>query len=179
MNVEKPVPTLYGCYHDRLLDRESRLICDYGWSNNVIRTDCRRLLAGFMLGTSDTFGIQALQVGAGLDTWDDIPPPDPTPGDTLTDASPFSIPRADLDITFLELTSDANSLLPTNRVQIQASLGPGVPSWPDATHVSSTLREFGLVAQLNGNAVLINLVRHRAIAKDPTSTLERTIWLVF
>jgi hypothetical protein len=35
------------------------------------------------------------------------------------------------------------------------------------------------VGRLNSTDVMINHVRHVAIAKDPTSTLERTIWLVF
>jgi hypothetical protein len=54
-----------------------------------------------------------------------------------------------------------------------------VPNWPDANHPTSTLREFGLAAQLNGVTVLINYRTHPAIAKDPASTLERTVWLVF
>jgi len=41
------------------------------------------------------------------------------------------------------------------------------------------LREFGLIASLDGVPVLINYRTHPAIAKDPVSTLERTIWLVF
>lgn len=66
-----------------------------------------------------------------------------------------------------------------NRVQIEATLGPDVPPWPDADHASGNLREFGLVATLDGGPVLINYVTHPLIAKDPASTLERTIWIVF
>jgi hypothetical protein len=56
-----------------------------------------------------------------------------------------------------------------------------VPPWPDGLpqHPAPSLREFGLVGQLNATPVLINYVSHPAIVKDPTSTLERTIWLVF
>jgi hypothetical protein len=86
---------------------------------------------------------------------------------------------ANLQIDFLNLTTDSVSAVPTNRLQIVAKLSAGVPNWPDANHATSTLREFGLVGQLNGATVLINYVTHPAIVKDPTSTLERTIWLVF
>jgi hypothetical protein len=54
-----------------------------------------------------------------------------------------------------------------------------MPPWPDANHPTSTLREFGLVASLGGSDVLVNYRIHTAIAKDPTSSLVRTIWLVF
>jgi hypothetical protein len=62
---------------------------------------------------------------------------------------------------------------PTHRLQIRATFGPNVPS---ASVV--TLREFGLVGDLEGSPVLINYRTHQGIAKDPGSTLERTIWLV-
>lgn len=180
MVSETPLQMLKGLYHDRLYNAEHQLIWDRGWCSNVIVIDCRRLLAGFMLGTSNTLGIQGLQIGAGLEAWDDIALPRPQPSNTaLVDPHPFTIARSDLDIEFLEPDSETPSNLPTNRVQIRATLGAGVPPWADANHVNSTLREFGLVARLNGTDVLINNVRHPAIAKDPTSTLERTIWLVF
>ena len=180
MTIETPLNTLRGTYRDRLFDAHRQLVWDRGWCNNTIVLDCRRLLAGFMLGSTDTLGIQALHVGAGLDSWDTTVNPPPQPTDTaLIDPRPFAIPRANLDVTFLEPNSEANSLLPTNRIQIRATLGPNVPPWPDANHPTSTLREFSLVARLNGANVLVNNVRHTAIAKDPASTLERTIWLVF
>ena len=71
------------------------------------------------------------------------------------------------------------SAAPTNRLQIQATLGPSVPNWPDANHVSGNLREFGLIASLDGTTVLVNYVTHPVIAKDPASTLQRTVWLTF
>jgi hypothetical protein len=55
-----------------------------------------------------------------------------------------------------------------------------VPNWPgDSHHTVGTLREFGLVGQIDGVKALLNEVRHVAIPKDPTSTLVRTIQLVF
>lgn len=180
VNAETPLQNLRGTYRDRLYTAQGQLIWDRGWCSNVIVVDCRRLLAGFMLGTPNTLGIQALQVGAGLEIWDDAPPARPQATDTaLIDPHPFTIARADLNIAFLDPTSDATSPLPTNRIQIRATLKAGVPPWADVNHATSTLREFGLVARLNGSDVLINNVRHSGIAKDPTSTLERTIWLVF
>jgi hypothetical protein len=170
---------LHGIYRDVLRDRAGDVIWDRGWCSNTIVGDCRRLLAAFMRGAPvNALGIQGLQVGAGLDAWDQTPPPTPGAGVTaLTDANPFVVPRASLQFNFL--SGAIVSGVPTNRLQIQASLGPNVPPWPDANHVSGTLREFGLVAELEGAPVLINYVIHPAIPKDPASTLERTIWLVF
>ena len=93
------------------------------------------------------------------------------------DPNPFTVPIGSLTIDYL--AGGVVSPSPTNSIQIFASLGPGVPSWPDANHATGTLREFGLLGQLDGADVLINYVTHPAIAKDPASTLERTIWLIF
>jgi hypothetical protein len=59
-----------------------------------------------------------------------------------------------------------------------ANSGTGVPSWPDANHTTSTWHEFGLIGKLHGATVLMNYATHPAMMNDPTSTLERTIWLV-
>jgi hypothetical protein len=119
--------------------------------------------------------------GAGLEAWDRSPSPPPPTADqpALVDPHPFTVQTADLQIDFLALTADSVSNDPTNRLQIVATLGRGMPSWPDPNRATSTLREFGLVGKLNGATVLINYVTHAAIVKDPTSKLERTIWLVF
>jgi hypothetical protein len=181
-NTDIVVANLQGMYRDVLRDAAGRVTWDRGWQKNAIVTDCRRLLAGFMRGSpTGAVGIQGLQVGIGLPAWDQPPgPPPPSAGQVaLVDPHPFTVLAADLQIDFLNLTTDSVSPEPTNRLQIVASLGPGVPSWPDADHATSTLREFGLVGQLDGATVLINYVTHPAIVKDPTSTLERTIWLVF
>ena len=177
---ERVTADLYGMFRDVLRDRTGRVVWESGWVKNVIVTDCRRLLAGFMRGAPTTvFGIQGLQVGAGNALWDAPPgPPVPSAGQVaLVDPSPFTVPLASLQLSYLSGTSV--SATPTDRLQIFATLGPGVPPWPDGTHASSTLREFGLVAQLDGNPVLINYRTHPAIPKDPFSTLERTIWLTF
>jgi hypothetical protein len=181
-NTDVVVANLQGMYHDVRRDATGRVRWDRDWHKNAIVTDCRRLLAGFMRGApTGTLGIQGLQVGTGLAAWDQPSgPPPPTAGQVaLVDPHPFTVSLADLQIDFLALTADSVSADPTNRLQIVAKLSPGVPNWPDADHATSTLREFGLVGQLNGATVLINYVTHAAIVKDPTSTLERTIWLVF
>ena len=172
---------LHGMYRDVLWDSTGHMRQDRGWHKNAIVTDCRRLLAGFMRGTPTALGIRGLQVGAGLAAWDQLPgPPPPTAGQVaLVDPHPFTVSVADLQIDFLNLTTDSVSAVPTNRLQIVATHRQGVPPWPDANHATSTLREFGLVGELNGATVLINYVTHPAIVKDSTSTLERTIWLVF
>jgi hypothetical protein len=172
---------LRGMYRDVLRDARGRVTWDSGWRENAIVTDCRRLLAGFMLGEANTLGIQGLQVGAGLDTWDSPPgPPAPSSGQmALVDPHPHTVSAFPgvLEIHYLQNGTTTSS--PTSRLQIAATLGPGVPAWPDPNHPTSTLREFGLIGQLDGATVLINYITHPAIAKDAASTLERTIWLVF
>jgi hypothetical protein len=170
---------LHGIYRDVLKTSTGQVVWDRGWCNNTIVGDCRRLLAAFMAGAPVTLGIQGLRVGAGLEAWDQPPgAPAPTPGVVaLADPNPFLVPNASIQFDFL--SGAAVSATPTNRLQIQATLGPNVPPWPDANHPSGVLREFGLVAELDGAPLLINYVIHPAIHKDPASTLERTIWLVF
>jgi hypothetical protein len=145
---------------------------------NAIVADFRRLLAAFAAGAPAAAGIQGLWVGAGLAAWDAAPPPLPDGSESaLTDPAPFLVPVANLAFDFL--AGNVVTPQPSRRLQIVATLGPGVPPWPDAGHVGANLREFGLVGQLAGVPVLLNYVRHPLIAKDPASTLERTIWLDF
>jgi hypothetical protein len=167
---------LYGVYHDVLRDRDGRIVWDRGWSKNTIVADCRRLLAGFMRGAPAALGIRGLMVGAGNPIWDTTSTPAPSPGQTaLVDPTPFTFNLTSAQISYLNPGTGAVSPTPTERIQIVASLGPGIPPGPNPI----TLREFGLVGQLGAATVLINYVTHPAIVKDPTSTLERTIWLVF
>lgn len=175
--VERAGIGLKGRYRDVVRGPTGAVLHDSGWRGNAIVLDCRRLLASFMAG-APALGIQGIQVGAGLAAWDVDGAPDPDPGQTaLVDPAPFLVPAAYLDIVFLE--DGEPSAKPTNRLQIVAKLGPGEPKWPDKDHVASSLREFGLVGQLDGSPALINYVTHPVINKDPTSTLERTLWLVF
>ena len=176
---ERVTEGLYGMFRDMLCDERGRVVWERPWVKNVIVTDCRRLLAGFLRGApTATLSIQGLQVGAGLATWDGTGPPAPNPTQaSLVDPFPFTVPAAALQKDFL--AGGVVSATPTNRLQIRATLGAGVPPWPDIHHPDITLREFGLIASLDGVPVLINYRTHPAIAKDPVSTLERTIWLVF
>lgn len=172
---------LHGQFHDVLYAADNSLAWDRGWLRNTIVTDCRRLLAGFVRGTPTTSEATiGLAVGAGLAAWDGSGPPNPSPAQTaLVDAHPHLVPRAQLQMDFINPVNGTISGQPTGTLQLKATLGPGVPAWPDAFHATSTLREFGLMARLNGTDILINYRTHIAIAKDPASTLERTIWLVF
>lgn len=181
---EHPTAALRGEYHDVLRDKDGAVIWDRGWKSNAIVGDCRRLLAAFMRGGPDTNGLLGLRVGAGLDAWDTTGPPPATSGQTaLVDPNPFTLeyhpgaPGNTVTIDFLD--GGTVSGTPTNRLQIQANLGTQQPNWPDNNHPTSNLREFGLVAQLGTATILINYVTHPVIAKDPASTLERTIWLTF
>jgi len=177
---EHPAAGLHGRFRD-VLYRGERLVWDRGWRRNAIVVDCRRLLAGFMRGTPTAVeGITALQVGAGLPSWDDTGPPPASPSQAaLVDSHPHAVPRSALQLDFIDPASGTTSASPTGTLQVKATLPPGEPPWPDSDHPTGTLREFGLVARLDGSSVLINYRTHPAIAKDLGSTLERTIWLVF
>jgi len=177
--IETAANALSGRYRDVLTAADGAVLWDRGVRKNTITSSCHSLLAGFVAGAPTTaVAIQGLLVGQGLDAWDAGGPPPPTPAQTkMVDPNPFLVPRAALQFTFL--SGNVPSAQPTNRLQIVATLGPNVPTWPDANHVSGNLREFGLVAQLNGAQALINYVTHPVIVKDPTITLTRTIWLVF
>jgi hypothetical protein len=178
LTIEEPTTELRGMYRDVLRDRHGRVLWERDWTHNAIVVNCRRLLAGFMKGPALSLGIQGLRVGQGLDAWDQTAPPLPTPVQTaMVDPNPFLVPLASLQIDFLDGATVTNT--PTNRLQIVATLGPDVPSWPDVNHATANLREFGLVGKLNNNETLINYVTHPVIVKDPSSTLTRTIWLVF
>ncbi|MGY1694617.1 hypothetical protein ACI780_06840 [Geodermatophilus sp. SYSU D00814] len=167
---------LRGEYRDVLVHPSGRVVLDRGWRCNAIADTCRRLLASFLRGAPSSTGLLGLQVGAGLGQWDITGPPQASSAQAgLVDPHPFTVPVADLRLDFLDggTVTDA----PTNRLQVQADLGPDVPPWPDVHHMSGNLREFGLVAELGDARVLINYVTHPVIAKDPASTLQRTIWL--
>ncbi|MER7928618.1 MULTISPECIES: hypothetical protein [unclassified Streptomyces] len=175
---EYPAGMLHGRYRDVLFDPAGRVVWDHGWRNNTIVGDCRRLLATMLRGTPGSSGLLGLRVGAGLSTWDGTgPPPAGAAQTALVDPHPYTVPTANLRMDFLDTATV--SATPTNRLQIQATLGPSVPNWPDANHISGNLREFGLIASLDGTTVLVNYVTHPVIAKDPASTLQRTVWLTF
>ncbi len=176
--TDSPTVALHGMYRDVLRAGDGRLIWDHGWTPNTIVMNFRNLLAGFVGGGSPSLGIQGLRVGQGSDSWDTNGPPAATPAQTaLVDPNPFLAPRAALQIDYLNGATVTKT--PTNRLQIVATLGPNLPSWPDANHATGNLREFGLVGTLNGAETLMNYVTHPVIVKDPASTLTRTIWLVF
>lgn len=172
--------TLQGHYRDVLRGADGTIIEIRPWRSNAIVVDCRRLLAAFVHGPpAAALGIQGLLLGAGLAAWDSAPPPPPSGNETtLVDPNPFLVPAAGMTFDFLTPTN-AVSPSATNRLQLGIPIGPGMPSWPDGDHATANLREFGLVGQLDGSPVLLNYVIHPVIAKDPTSTLDRTIWLVF
>ncbi len=184
-NSEIVSVNLYGRYRDVLRDPHGRVIWDRGWQKNTIVIDCRRLLAGFMRGDTATLGIQGLEVGMGSPAWDQLfglPAPN-NMQTALVDPNPYRVPTSAIKINYFDSNTGNVSGTPTNSLQIVATLGQNVPPWPEAgpnpPHPTATLREFGLIGQLDGATVLINYVIHPAIVKNPVSTLERTIWLVF
>jgi hypothetical protein len=177
LHQEFPTQQLHGMYRDILRGPDGRLIIDRGWQKNTIVVDFRRILAS-MTGGVPALGIQGLAVGAGLAAWDATSPPEPSPSQVaLEDPHPYVLPAIDLKIDFID--GGVITSTPTNNLQIIARFGPGSPPWPDRNHASASLREFGLMGELDRSPVLINYITHPVIHKDPASTLERTIWLVF
>lgn len=176
--AERPTAGLRGAYRDVLRDPRGQVVWERGWRSNAIVGDCRRLLASFMRGTPTANGLIGLQVGVGSDGWDASGTPASTSAQVkLVDPNPYLLDASKLQISFLDGSTITST--PTNKLQIQANLGAQMPNWPDGNHPTGNLREFGLVARLDGATVLINYVTHPIIAKDPASTLERTIWLTF
>lgn len=174
LNEELATVGLAGSYRDILRDPAGRITWDSGWKKNQILINCRCLIAAFMRGESNTLGIRGLKVGAGDPKWDSGLPPAPQPTETDLVAAgvvTLTIDNPALKLDYLDPTSGMVSTDPTQRLQISATLGPGV--------ATETLREFGLVGQIGGKQTTINLVRHVAIVKDLASTLVRTIHLVF
>ena len=159
-----------------MLDPEGKVIFDSGWRSNLIVLQCRVLLASLLKGDAP-LGIQSLQVGRGSASWDTTPPPaaDPNTTTQLVDAAPFTIPVASLTLQYLNQL-DGVVATPTNRVQVIASLGPGVPS--PVGSPPFPLREFGLFGQLAGSPFMIDYVRHPLIEKDSAVTLERRVRLI-
>jgi hypothetical protein len=170
------VVTIDGWYRDRLVDASGREISSSGWRHNLIVAPCRVLLAGFMRNDA-ALGIRSFQVGRGDPAWDATGAPAADPNTTkLVDATPFSIPAANLTFDYLN-EQDNVVVNPTNRIQVTATLGPGQPT--AATDPPYPLRECGLFGQLGGQLQMIDVIRHPLIQKDGSVTLERKFRLVF
>ncbi len=175
---------LKGTYRDILIEPGRGVIFDSGWNNNTIVDTCRMLLAGFMKSDS-TSGIQYLAVGQGLESWDaDIPDIVPATTDALMSKAlntppPYKHPivAADLDFAYLN-ASEKVVAGPTPRLQIKATLSPGVPQ-PVGGGTTYPLREFGLFGRFDNTDYMINCIRHPVIHKGPTATLIRSVRLYF
>lgn len=176
-----PTDHIAGYVRDVLRAPGGAILFDSGWGKNVVTDAGRTLLSAFLHGAPTTVAsIVALRVGEGDAAWDANGTPPPSASTThLVDAHPYDHLAASLQFDYVNPADDTVSAVPTTKLQVKAALGPHQPAWPDANHATSTLREYGLVGRLNGTDVLVNYRTHAAIAKDPTSTLERTIWLVF
>jgi len=163
-----------GIYRDRLMDAGGQLVFDSQWKSNLIVTNCRVLLAGFMRNEASARGIRSLQVGQGDPNWDTAPQAPPPTSNALTDTTTqFPIPVANLTLQYLN-DSDAIVTGPTSRIQIIATLGSNQP-----IAGIYNLREFGLFGELNGQPFMIDYVRHPVIQKSGSFTLERRIRLIF
>ncbi|HEX8722750.1 MAG TPA: hypothetical protein VF736_19185 [Pyrinomonadaceae bacterium] len=171
-----------GIYRDLLRDAAGRPVYDSGWRSNMIVLSCRVLLAAFMRGdgAESPLGIQSLKLGRGDSGWDAAPPPKPDPDAVtqLVDATPYVIPKASLTLQYLNANNDYSNV-PTNRLEIVASVGPGEPAPETGLPSPYPLREFGLFGRLKGADYMIDYVRHPLIEKDSAVTLERRVQLIF
>jgi hypothetical protein len=167
-----------GIYSDRLLDAGGRPLFASGWRSNMIVLNCRVLIAGLLRDDANEapLGIQSLKLGKGLASWDTVPPaaPDPNTMTKLVDPDPYVIPRAALAFRYLTTSNDTSNV-PTNRLEVMATLGPGEP----ASNTPYPLREFGLFGSLKGTDFMIDYIRHPLIEKDSAVTLERRVQLIF
>ena len=176
---------LKGMFRDVLRDASGATVWDRGWINNTIMLDCRRLLATSLRGTPAATAIKGVAFGAGNPAWDAALPPVPKEDAAFADGAPHLVLATDTTNFKMDFvnptTGEISPNTPTRALQIRVTLGPNQPPWPETPviHPSSTLREFGLFAELEGKRILINYRTHVAIAKDKASTLERTIWLMF
>lgn len=177
MNHTRPRPQELhpkGFYRDRLTVPDGP-VTDLGWRSNLIVDRGRFLLAAFMRGDGPD-GIQRLLVGRGSESWDADPPPAAARSTTeLTDPSPFEVALAPADIEYLDAAGEPSTTGPTNRLRLVVTLGENEPPGDDPY----PLREFGLFGTHDGDAYMINYVRHGVIHKPADATLERTIRLVF
>ena len=167
-----------GIYHDVLYDPEGRILEDRGWCSNTILDGCRLLLAGFMRNET-AGGITGLAVGQGDPAWDTAGTPAPNPATTTGLVSRYNpiIPFSALEVVYLD-QNDQIVTGPSMRLQMTATLVPGYPA-PTAPLSSYALREFGLLAVLNGSEMMINNIRHPVLHKEEASTLIRVIRLYF
>ncbi len=165
-----------GKFHDQLTTGQGKLI-DLDWRSNLVVDRCRFLIAGFMRGDGPS-GIQRLQIGRGLDTWDTEPPDPPDSADQqLADPAPFVVAIVPSQIVYLDdLGMPVTG--PTNRIEISVDLAAGEPPL-DPGETAFPLREFGLFGDFGGEDFMINYVRHPVIHKQADDTLTRTIRLVF
>lgn len=164
-----------GKYRD-ILRRAGGDSVDFGWRSNIIVDQCRELLAAFMFG-APVSGIQYLQLGRGQSIWDLTPPAPPAPGVTeLTDASPVQIEVADLQLDYLDAAGNPTTT-PQHRIQVTLELTPGM--LPISGDELYPLREFALFGELDGDAYMIDYVRHPVMNIAAGDTLTRKIRLIF
>lgn len=174
--MHTPVYDIKGIYQDHIR-RADGTVQMRGWRSNVVVDQCRMLLAAFMRGQANTFGIEQLLIGQGDPGWDSNPPAPPVRTTTaLVDGSPVAVPVAAPNITYL---STAGTVVPgpTPILEITLDLGPGVP--PPIGTDPYPLREFALMGRIGTTDFMIDYVQHPVIHKAAGDALTRTIRLQF
>jgi len=175
--------SIKGIYRDIFKDRDNRIIFDSGWVSNKIVHRCRTLLAAFMKNDR-TKGIQRLKIGKGKPEWDNTGAQVPDESVTgLEDEAPFTIDVKD-KIAYLN-ENDVEVNVPTNRLQVTATLEVNQPEPPADSNLSSyPMREFGLFGVYvdesdEEHEYMIDCIRHPRIDKDVNTTLVRVVRLYF
>ena len=166
-----------GMYRDILKGPDGAQLFDSGWVPNTIVDGCHILVAEFMKRTIlpdktlSARGIQYMEVGVGNPDWDnhgEAPRPEL---DRLVSPYPEKIDW--LKFTYLD-KNDIEVAGPTDRLEISAPMAAQFPK-----EETCDLREFGLFASLGGNELMINVIRHPLIRKEPQMSLERVVRLYF
>lgn len=162
-----------GIYRDKLKTPDGSLLFDTGWVSNTIVNGCHILVAEFIRGNPKALGIQFMAVGKGLETWDRQGESPKAVQDHLESPYDQHIEADRLKFTYLDTNDEPAATPPSDRLQITAFMPAGFPI------SEADLREFGLFASLEGEPIMINVIRHPLIRKEPQMSLERVVRLYF
>lgn len=166
---------LHGCYRDRLLAGDGKVLDASHWRANCIVNDCNRLLAALMKRAAEMTGILYLALGEGEAEWDgSVQEPDPSAARLAHECyRQFVEPRE------MEYVAE-NGVTTEDRICITVSFD-GSRLAPSKGY--QRLREFGLFGGDAGpkadSGTLVNYVIHPRIDLTPRMTLVREVELHF
>lgn len=165
-----------GQYRD-IIRRNHGRIRDYGWRSNIIVDQGRVLLAAFMAGQTVT-GVNRIELGRGNPDWDTQSSPLTAPSpqtDSLVDGEPVGLSIDPGNITFIDTEGNAVSEA-THTVEVAVTITvDDLSTWSEPW----ALREFALFGQIGDDRLMIDYVRHPALALTADGELSRRIRLAF